>query len=196
MAGLSCVRQHKALRHVGQPHRPAAGHGEGGPDRPLTPQVAAPHQKPDQPTGVQVARRPHPALQQDLGGSDRGRGRRRRGRPEASLSLPRSPPLPLPVLRQRICRQTSLAAAPRLPRGQPEAAATIACVSTTPTLVPRPRSARRAAPTRKTNRPAAGPYSAAAAGPIPTYYPPPSFSVPELATAMYTLPIKNFTKRT
>ncbi len=37
MAGLSYVRQHKALRHVGQSHRPAAGQGEGGPDRPLPP---------------------------------------------------------------------------------------------------------------------------------------------------------------
>ncbi len=29
------MRQHKALRHVGKPHPPAAGHNEGGPDRPL-----------------------------------------------------------------------------------------------------------------------------------------------------------------
>jgi hypothetical protein len=51
-------------------------------------------------------------------------------------------------------------------------------------------SARRAAPTRKTNRPAAGPHFAAAAGPIPTCCPP-SFSVPELVTAMSTFPTKN-----
>jgi hypothetical protein len=57
--------------------------------------------------------------------------------------------------------------------GPPRGGRTNTCVSTTPASVPRPRSARRAAPTRKTNRPAAGPYSAATAGPIPTCYPPP-----------------------
>jgi hypothetical protein len=41
MAGLPYVRQHQALRHVGQPHRPAAGHSEGGTDRSLPPQAAA-----------------------------------------------------------------------------------------------------------------------------------------------------------
>jgi hypothetical protein len=63
----------------------------------------------------------------------------------------------------------------RPPWAPPEAAAATACVSTTPVSVPRPRSARRAALTRKTNRPAAGLYTAADAGPIPTCYtaPPP-----------------------
>ena len=56
--------------------------------------------------------------------------------------------------------------------GQPRAAATTACASTTPASATRPTSARGAAPIRKTNRPAAGPSSAAAAGPIPACRPP------------------------
>jgi hypothetical protein len=60
--------------------------------------------------------------------------------------------------------------------GRPEAAATIACVSTTPASATRPTSARRTAPTRKSNRPTAGPYFAAAAGPIPACCPPLLFS--------------------
>jgi hypothetical protein len=85
---------------------------------------------------------------------------------------------------------TSMVAAVRPPRVRTEAAATIACVSTTPASVPRPRSVRRAAPTRKTNRPAASPYTAAAGSPIPTCYPPPP-SIQESATAMSSLPTKN-----
>jgi hypothetical protein len=66
----------------------------------------------------------------------------------------------------------------------------IACASTTPVSVPRPRSARRAAPTRKTDRPAVGPYSAAATSPIPSCYPT-FFSIPKSATAMSSLLQKN-----
>jgi hypothetical protein len=62
------------------------------------------------------------------------------------------------------------------PRGRPRAAATTPCVSTTPVSAARPTSARRAAPTRKTNRPAAGPHFAAAASPIPACCPPLLFS--------------------
>ncbi len=69
---------------------------------------------------------------------------------------------------------TDLAAAVHRPPARPEAAAATACASTTPASVPRPRSARRAAFTRKTNRPAAGPYTAAADSPIKTGCPPPS----------------------
>jgi hypothetical protein len=64
------------------------------------------------------------------------------------------------------------AAAPQL-LALPKAAARIACVSTTPVSNTGPRSARRAAHTKKTNRPAAGPYIAAAGGPIHTCCPPP-----------------------
>jgi hypothetical protein len=44
--------------------------------------------------------------------------------------------------------------------------------------------------TRKTNRPAAGPQFAAAAGPIPACHPP-SVAIPELVTAMSAFPTKN-----
>jgi hypothetical protein len=47
---------------------------------------------------------------------------------------------------------------------------------TNPVSATRPTSVRRAAPTRKTNRPAAGPHFADAAGPIPTCCPPLLFS--------------------
>jgi hypothetical protein len=57
-------------------------------------------------------------------------------------------------------------------RRLPTPGAAKAYVSTTPALATRPTSARRAAPTRKTNRPAAGPHFAAAASPIPTCCPP------------------------
>jgi len=69
-------------------------------------------------------------------------------------------------------RRKTHAAAARPPPGQPRAVATTACVSTTPASATRPTSARGAAPIRKTNRPAAGPRSAAAAGPIPACQPP------------------------
>ncbi len=64
------------------------------------------------------------------------------------------------------------AAAARPPPGQPRAPATMDSTSTTPASATRPTSARGAAPIRKTNRPAAGPSSAAAAGSIPACRPP------------------------
>jgi hypothetical protein len=70
-----------------------------------------------------------------------------------------------PAATEPATKRTSAAARP--PPGQPRAAATTACVSTTPALATRPTSARGAALTRKTNRLAAGPQFAAAAGPIP-----------------------------
>jgi len=109
-------------------------------------------------------------------------------RPHSTFRGARHPPLSVP--RERVRRRQSLAAAARQPQDRPEAAAATPFVSTTPTSVPRPRSASRAAPTRKTNRPAAGPYTAAAARFIQTCCPP-SFSVPESATAMSFLPAKN-----
>jgi hypothetical protein len=129
MVGLSYVRQHKALRHVGQPHRPAAGHSEGGPDRPLSPQVAAPHQEP------WAFKEPEDLIQrcnEIWKGPDHERGRRSRGRSEAALSFPRGLPLPLSVPRERVRRRQSLATAAGQPRDCPEAAAMIACVFTTP----------------------------------------------------------------
>ncbi|MFN9908702.1 MAG: hypothetical protein ACK56F_21680, partial [bacterium] len=60
-----------------------------------------------------------------------------------------------PAATRPATNQTAATAHP--PPGQPRAVATTACVSTTPASAARPTSARGAAPTRKTNRPAAGP---------------------------------------
>ncbi len=46
----------QALRHVGQPHLPAASHSERNPDGPFPPQIAVLHQRSDQPAGVPGAR--------------------------------------------------------------------------------------------------------------------------------------------
>jgi hypothetical protein len=122
---------------VGPPHRPAAGHSEGGTDLPLSPQVARPHQEPDQPAGVQGAGGTHSAATR----FGRTRLRKRPPQPPRGLTLP-SERLAAPPLRSagRGPPVTSLAAAVR--------------------------------PTRKTNRPAAGPYTAATARFIQTCGPP------------------------
>ncbi len=93
----------------------------------------------------------------------RPRKRPPKPRPPRGLTLLSEAPAALPL--------RSAGVSPH--RGRPETAEMIACVSTTPASIPRPRSARRAAPTRKTNRQAASPYTAAAAGPIATCLPPP-----------------------
>jgi hypothetical protein len=90
-------------------------------------------------------------------------------RPPRDLTLPSEMPAAPPLHSAgRGLPATGLAATVHRPPARPEAAAATACASTTPASVPRPRSARRAALTRKTNRLVAGPYTAAAAGPIQT----------------------------
>jgi hypothetical protein len=75
-----------------------------------------------------------------------------------------------PAATRPATKRTTAAAHP--PPGQPRVVAATACASTTPASAARPTSARGAAPTRKTNRPAAGPRFATAACPIPACRPP------------------------
>jgi hypothetical protein len=179
MARLSELRQQQALRYVEQPHRLAAILSEGNTDCPFPPKIAAPHQEPDQPAGVPRAGGPHSALQRDLGGSGQQRGHRRRGcsHIKTSLAFLGHTPLLLPFPREGAHRRQIWP--PPLPDSWPyqKRRQGFACVSTTPVSETGPRSARRAAHIRKTNRPAAGPYIAAAAGPPHTCCPPPSLCV-------------------
>ncbi len=156
MAGLSYVqRRHQALCAVGQSDRPVAGDDQGGADRPFPSQTAAPHQGSDQHAVLRTDGGDDPGLQRTVDVPDpRGVRFRRRHLVATRPATNRT------------------AAAARPPPGQPRAAAMTSCVSTTPASATRPTSARRAALTRKTNRPAAGPQLAAAAGPIPACRPP------------------------
>jgi hypothetical protein len=163
MAGLSGVRQQQALRYVRQPHRLAAILRKGNTHCPFPPKTATPSSK---------------SLRTSFSDATRsGRiwavKRPPRLRPhQGPTRLSETHSAPPPCSAGRGLPATYLAAAaPRL-LALPKAAARIACVSTTLVSETGPRSARRAARTRKTNRPTAGPYTAAAAGPTHTCCPP------------------------
>jgi hypothetical protein len=167
------VRQQQALRYVGQPHRLEAILSEGNTDCSFPPKTAAPHQEPNQHATrsgrIWAVKRPPPPWLRPHQGPTR--------LSETHATLP-------PRSAGRGLLATDLAAAAPQLLALPKAAARIACVSTTPVSNTGPRSARRAAHTKKTNRPAAGPYIAAAGGPIHTCCPPPLHSVRQSATAM------------
>jgi hypothetical protein len=89
LAGPSGLQQQQALRHVGQPHRPAAATVKE-----IQMQIAALHQRPDQPAGGPGAGGPHPTRIGVM-----------KPRPPHNLTpLPGYPPLLLSVPREELCR--------------------------------------------------------------------------------------------
>jgi hypothetical protein len=146
MAGLPGVRQQQALRHVGQPHRPAAVYSEGDPDSPLPPKFA-PHQKPDQPAGVPEALIQHcNEIWEDQrieeAANATAAAAAATARPHSPFQDTRRPSSPLrgkgPAGNRSGSRRSPTP-------GPPRGSGSDRLCSTTPVLVPRPRSVRRAA---------------------------------------------------